>query len=111
MPAHPHGRRKDGHGVARHPAAWPEGLALTQVHYRQVGDVTEYSYVAEASSFELQALREQLIDLGYAEHVMAEGEGMLEAVYRGERQLLLSATTRDSEQRIDVREVPRAVTD
>ena len=49
--------------------------------------------------------------MGYAEQILAESEGTLEAVYRGERQLLVSVTTRDSEQRIDVRELPQVVTD
>ncbi len=94
--------------VARDPTTWPEGLALKQIHYRQAGDVTEYSYLAAVPAFDLKTLREQLIGLGYAEHVLAEGEGTLEAVYRGEHQLLLSATTLGSEQRIDVRELPKA---
>ena len=90
------------------PKLWPDGLALRQLHYRQSGAVTEYWYAA-AAGFKLPQLREQLVALGYAEHVIAEGEGTLEAVYRRDRQLLLSATTRDGRQYIDVRELPLAL--
>lgn len=97
--------------AARDPTSWPEGLALKQTHFRQLGGVTEYAYVAVVPDFRLNELRAQLVDLGYTEHVIAEGEGSLEAVYRGDHQLLLSATTRKGRQHIDVREVPLAVTD
>lgn len=94
-------------GVPRHPTTWPEGLPLEQIHYRQVGNITEHSYLAALPAFDLDVLRERLVGLGYTEHVLVAGEGTWEAVYRGEGRLLLSATTRDSELRIDVLEVPR----
>lgn len=97
--------------LPRDPEAWPKNLALRQVHYRRTGDVSEFSYLAVVPGFHLDALRKQLIEAGYEEHVIAQGEGSLEAVYRGKRQLLLSATTREDQQHIDVREVPLTVTD
>ena len=94
--------------ASRDPQAWPAGLALKQTHVREVGEMTEYAYVASEPTFQLAQLREQLRQIVYTEQVTAEGEGWLEAVYRGERQLLLSATTREGLQHIDVREVPLA---
>ncbi len=95
--------------AGRDPAPWPQGLSLKQVHFRKVGGVTEYAYVAVVPDFQLKQLREQLVELGYTEHLLSEGQGSLEALYRGKQQLLLSATTRDGRQHIDVREVPLAV--
>jgi predicted negative regulator of RcsB-dependent stress response len=89
------------------PAAWPEGLALRQLDYRKGERVTEYAYVA-TEGFDLAGMREQLVALGYAEHVIAEGGGGLEAVYRGDRQLVLSAFTRDGQQYIDLQETELA---
>jgi hypothetical protein len=92
--------------ASRKPEAWPEGHALRQVHYRRVGDAAEFRYVADAPGFRLDPLRQQLIEAGYEEDVISEREGSLEAVYRGERALLLSVTLRGDRTHIDVREVP-----
>lgn len=92
------------------PASWPTGLALRQTHYHQGKTVTEYAYVA-TEGFRLTQLRERLVAQGYTEHVIAEGSGALEAVYRGNQQLLVSATPRDGRLLIEVREIPLAVED
>lgn len=96
--------------AVRHPTAWPEHLGLQQLRHRRFGDVAEYVYVAAVPPFELEALRDHLVAHGYAEQVLAQGEGMLEAIYRGEDQLHLSSTTRGKEQRIAIREMPAVVT-
>ncbi|WP_156968979.1 hypothetical protein [Arenimonas metalli] len=90
------------------PELWPKGLPLRQVHYRKGESVTEYGYEA-TEGFDLAQMREQLVALGYTEHVIAEGGDALEAVYRGPQQLVLSASLREGRQVIDVREAPLAV--
>ena len=90
------------------PTSWPTGLALRQIHYRKGERATEYAYVA-TEGFTLGQLRERLVEQGYAEHVIAEADGALEAVYRADRQLVLSASTRDGQQYLDVREMALAV--
>lgn len=90
------------------PKPWPKGLALRQTEYRQAGTVTEYAYVALAPGFDLRQMRQELIALGYAEHVLVQDRSALEAVYRGDRQLFLTATLRDGRQYISVRDVPMA---
>jgi len=90
------------------PQPWPKGLALRQTQYRQAGAVTEYAYVALAPGFDLAQLRQQLIALGYVEQVLAKNGSALEAVYRGERQLFLTATLRDGRQHINIRDLPIA---
>lgn len=90
------------------PRPWPKGLALRQTQYRQAGEVTEYAYVALAPGFDLGQMRQKLIALGYVEQVLAQNQSALEAVYRGERQLFLTATLRDGRQHINVRDLPMA---
>jgi hypothetical protein len=90
------------------PTAWPQGLALRQIHYRKGERATEYAYVA-TEGFDLAQLRARLLAQGYSEHVIAEADGALEAVYRGERQLVLSVSTRNGHQHLDVREMALAV--
>ena len=90
------------------PKPWPKGLALRQTEYRQAGTVTEYAYVALSPGFDLSQMRQELIALGYVEHVLVQDRSALEAVYRGDRQLFLTATLRDGRQYISVRDVPMA---
>lgn len=92
---------------AQHPQHWPNDAALRQLHRRQAGSTSEYAYSA-APGFELSKLRQHLVAQGYTEHVLAEAPGSFEAVYRAERQLLVSASTSDAGQRIEVREMPLA---
>ncbi len=87
------------------PQPWPQGLALRQTQFRQDGAVAEYAYVSLAPGFDLDGMRRQLVALGYAEHVLALDASTLEAMYRGERQLLLTATLRDGLHYITVRDV------
>lgn len=94
---------------ARDPNVWPTGLALTQTHFRDTGTTTEYGYVATGDGLDLDALRRQLQALGYEEHVLARSAGGLEAIYRAQSQLVLTVTTRDGQQHIDVREMQVAV--
>lgn len=87
------------------PQPWPKGLALRQTQFRQEGAVAEYAYVALAPGFDLEGMRRELVALGYVEHVLALDASTLEAMYRGDRQLLLTATLRDGLQHITVRDV------
>lgn len=87
------------------PQPWPKGLALRQTQFRQEGAVAEYAYVALAPGFDLDGMRRELVALGYVEHVLALDASTLEAMYRGDRQLLLTATLRDGLQHITVRDV------
>ncbi|MCX7034705.1 MAG: hypothetical protein NT046_12210 [Arenimonas sp.] len=96
--------------AATDPQPWPQGLALRQTQFRQDGAVAEYAYVALAPGFDLAGMRRQLVELGYVEHVLALDASTLEAMYRGDRQLLLTATLRDGLQHITVRDVTPAVT-
>ncbi|MCX7042765.1 MAG: hypothetical protein NT117_08820 [Gammaproteobacteria bacterium] len=90
------------------PQPWPKGLALRQTQYRQAGEVTEYAYVALAPEFDLGQMRQKLIALGYVEQVLAQNRSALEVMYRGERQLFLTATLRDGRQHINIRDLPIA---
>lgn len=87
------------------PQPWPQGLALRQTQFRQQGTVAEYSYVALAPEFDLDGMRRQLVALGYVEHVLALDASTFEAMYRGDRQLLLTATLRDGLQHLNVKDV------
>jgi len=90
------------------PQPWPKGLALRQTQYRQAGEVTEYAYVSLAPEFDLGQMRQKLIALGYVEQVLAQNRSALEVMYRGERQLFLTATLRDGRQHINIRDLPIA---
>ena len=91
------------------PQPWPKGLALRRTQFRQDGAVAEYAYVSLAPGFDLAGMRRQLTALGYVEHVLALDASTLEAMYRGERQLLLTATLRDGLHYITVRDVTAPV--
>jgi hypothetical protein len=91
------------------PKPWPQGLALRQTQFRQDGAVAEYAYVSLAPGFDLAGMRRELAALGYVEHVLALDATTLEAMYRGERQLLLTATLRDGLHHITVRDVTAPV--
>ena len=93
--------------AGRDPQLWPSALPVRQIGFRDAGSVTEYTYVAE-SGFQVSELRQQLLGLGYAEQIIGERDGSLEALYRAERQLLVEASTRDGRLHIDVRETPLA---
>lgn len=92
------------------PQPWPQGLALRQTQFRQDGAVAEYAYVSLAPGFDLAGMRRDLAALGYVEHVLALDASKLEAMYRGERQLLLAATLRDGLHHITVRDVTAPTT-
>lgn len=94
--------------AATDPQPWPQGLALRQTQFRQDGAVAEYAYVSLAPGFDLAGMRRELATLGYVEHVLALDATTLEAMYRGERQLLLTATLRDGLHHIAVRDVTAA---
>jgi F0F1-type ATP synthase membrane subunit b/b' len=92
------------------PQPWPRDLALRQTQFRQDGAVAEYAYVSLAPEFDLAGMRRDLAALGYVEHVLALDASTLEAMYRGERQLLLTATLRDGLHHIIVRDVTAPAT-
>ncbi len=94
--------------AGRDPQLWPSALPVRQVGFREAGAVAEYTYVAESDGFQVSELRRELLGLGYAEQVIGERDGSLEALYRADRQLLVEAATRDGRLHIEVRETPLA---
>jgi lysylphosphatidylglycerol synthetase-like protein (DUF2156 family) len=91
------------------PQPWPQGLALRQTQFRKDGAMAQYAYVSLAPEFDLAGMRRQLVALGYVENVLALDASTLEAMYRGERDLLLTATLRDGLHHITVRDVTAPV--
>ncbi len=91
------------------PQPWPTDALLRQTHYLSTAAATEYGYISTMPDFPLARLRELLVGMGYVEHVISERDGALEALYRRDQQLLLSASKQaDGRLRVDVREMPLA---
>ncbi len=91
------------------PHPWPTDALLRQTHYLSTATATEYGYISTMPDFPLARLRELLVGMGYVEHVISERDGALEALYRRDQQLLLSASKQaDGRLRVDVREMPVA---